>query len=465
LLFFVGFTNVGQQYSEYKMQQHKHHELLRGNFKSFGHFADRLLAAKDNFEFFRIIVEEIVPLLQQGQAFKQFSLLWEQKKANHRKQYSHCQKKAIKQISKALAALKFILNQECLLENAALSKDIAVLEVLLARNEKFSIASQEIERAEGQFQQLCYQLLNLERADLVKSYAEVVYIKQYKTDPQTREMLRNPQTGMPVEYEKSGILQFTFAPAIYELAKLDTIFRWDMVNEAWVAWEYFGRAAWCWNESDVFFQNKEIDLNNSYSQSIYLMNLKSLWNEMNIIKQHRTIDPSIRDVCFFTRERFLKYFNLIIDTVILDQEISAPENLALSNEPASPYSIEMRLFDDHLLLNVQWEEGNAIKAYIIHKLLVESDPHKFIEHVTELEAETMILLKDIGINSGSIPKLFERTKLRGILAHIFFKKPSKRKSGGIIFRGKYIITAKIEGLNLVELRQKIKELKEYSELY
>ena len=454
---FEMFNKVYQDGVDMQKAHNTWHDALPAKFKVEQHFLEQLNKANTH-DFFRILIGDILPLMRAGPGLEPYCLQWEDQEQEHRKKYGRLQKKAIKDIKSCFAQLKLDLSTADLINAPILQPNITALAKIIEVHFPALISSSLIYDAHDYFKALCAQVADLGRVDLIKNHVEIVYIEKYKTDEVTgRLILIDGDPSTDITYKEPAIFACLFAPAVYELKRLDALFFADNVRELWVAWYYIKLAEWCWNLPQGYFDKEKVDLENSYSHSIYLINACTLRAEMNCIKERRDVNLN---TSFFKKSRFEKYLNLIIGQISKDQEINkaASEKLAIANEPARPHAIEMRLDGNELLLDIEWVAQEEHETRIIHKFIEDSSTHQFINRVVDAEADSVIDIED---KHGSIAKYYTRTKLKGILADLFFTKCTERKSNSIIFNGARLILDKRPRSQLIALRKKIDALAPY----
>ena len=334
-------------------------DLLSGSFKALGHFADEALRASSPREFFKILSENVVPLIVKSETFEPLYLEWVNEKGIYKKERDKTEKNAIKEITGTFAKLRSTLDTQDLLENPVINKAVSAIEDVLEFREVFAMPPY-YEIAYGRLKDLCYRLLELGHIDLVKELGEIIYITKSHVDSATQEI---------TTIQEPHFHHFTFAPSSTKLVDLNKAFSWDEITDIWAVWEYLALAEWCWQTPLSYFDDKELEYEDpdACAQSRFLLNLHSYWAEMNTIKKNV---PSNRSVLFFELSRFKNYLKTLLNHILLHQEVhGAPDS---GTSKSSPHSIALRLEDNKLLLDVEWHEGGLIEVYLVHKFTGDS---------------------------------------------------------------------------------------------
>ena len=415
----VIYLHIGNKTYWQKMIKRIYAGILRENFRALGYFADELIEVKSDFDFFYIITVYIVPLIRRSPVFERFYLQSIQAKDAYLKERNELEAKAPEEVERAFLSLQLLLENAGLLSNAGIKQWFDNISQVFSQKNRYGIPSY-LEVVYEKQRHLLEQIFNMRRLDIVAAFATITY------DVTT---IKNTDSGMPEEIKKPYIGHFTFAPSLCRLDELNNLWRLEYVQHFWIAMEYLSLVEWCWNTPFSFFADKRETYEDfdSRNESVHLLSLHEYWVEINDIKNRRNGD---RVRYFFCRNRFLKYLKLILNEVILEQEINLSSLNIISAEVDTfePYSIELKLDDVILLLDVRWFADGEIHTYIMHSFHQASRPHDFIKSLINAPLNEQIDIRKIsGAEEGSVAKYFELMKVNNMLQNLFFEKPGGSK--------------------------------------
>lgn len=426
---------------DHHLVKYSYTELLRGNFKSLGYFADELLIAKDSYAFFRLIAKSIAPLFKRSPALESFYLNWMKEKQEFKEEYAKTEKAAVKEINKAYDELKSELLQLDLLDHSSVNTTPSSIEKVLDFQEVYAMPAY-YEVAYDRIAELLHLLLTLSQESLVKKYAELITIDKSHVDPQTKKVAVIPELHIHL---------FTFAPSRSKLMELSRVFSWDNYDRSWSIWEHLDLAHWCWHTSLSYFEDKKLEYNDASAcaDSGFLLNLHAFWIEMNVIKK-RSHSPD--KVLFFQRDRFTEYLKILLHEVILHQEIHGFSDLLPVTR--SPYTLELKLDFGRLLLKVEWFEGDKAEEYLIHKFNDESANYDYTKKLLSAKPNPPVEISSLA-SGYTIPKYLSRIKLQNtLLSDAFFV---QRSTNQMALRAVRVTLSDLPDIDLIKLREQIKQ--------
>jgi hypothetical protein len=423
-------------------------ELLGGNFKVLGYYADELCAAKSDFDFFRIIAQNIVPLIRQSPAFEFFYLQSVKEKDAYLKLRADLEVNAPQEIEQIFVSLKETLEAAGLLFNANIKQQLDDITLVFLKKNAYAIPSY-LEVVRKKLAQLLEDICDIGRVDIVEKYATITY---------RDSVIQNAEDRLKT-VKKPYIKQFSFASTLSELDKLNDIWRVEEIQLFWVAWEYFELVEWCWNTPFSFFDDKTEDYQDYQlrNTSVQLLSIHHNWLELNKIKQGNYIQQSSY---LFRREVFLKLLKLIINTITLKQAISPIKSDALvtDREASEPYKVELKLHYTKLLLIVQWFKDGNEHVYIVSSFQDGSGPYNFMKALlNDAHLNTPVDIRKVSKTSGgTVAKYFKWMKINNIIGSIFF---NKRKTHTAAMIAECIYGSDLSQRDLAELKTYIKGLK------
>jgi hypothetical protein len=211
-------------------------EVLQGNYKALGYYADEVVDSKSDFYFFHVIAIFIAPLIRRAPAFEWFFFRCMEEKDTHFRRRAELENAAPIEVEQAYRDLKQDLKVANLLNDSAIEQKIENIDRIFVQKASYGIPSY----IEVIHQEICHLLedtLRIAGVDIVKKYATVAR--------------RNDQFYID---------KFTFGRAVIELGEMDAIWK-NPCENLWVAWEYFALVEWCWTTPFSFFDDKQEDYN------------------------------------------------------------------------------------------------------------------------------------------------------------------------------------------------------------
>ena len=435
--------------------------ILRGNYKALGYYADELIGARSDHDFFSIIALNVVPLVRKTKAFEPFYYRCLKEKDAYLKEKDALEIKVPNEVEEAFRSLQLALENKDLLCPVEVKQELEIIHGVFSQKHAYGIPSY----VQVAYDKICYLLkliLSIGGADLVREYAKIKCQTVYEYNRnQPSEKVQN-QAQVPEKVQRWYVNEFTFAPSLLRLNELQNAFKWSKVNNAWIAWEYFVLVEWCWNTPFSFFDDKSLCYNDykANSASLGLLVLHDYWIELNNIKN----DCSDTQGLFFDRARFIEFLKTILHEIILQQEISdnhGSSDIAAEEEVVIPYSLSIKLHRTQLLLEVDWFDDQVTHTYILHSFQSDSGgPYDFMNAL--LFTEEKVDTNKVCIASGSsVAKYLKYMHLDNIVGRLFIQKPKYNKTHMAEMKSKIIFCkdrAKAEQLELVEF---IKSLREY----
>lgn len=395
-------------------------DLMQKRFKPLGYFFDELFAESDRLAFFRIISDNITPLINKSDVYDPLLLKWRNQKNLHRQE-----------------GLTFRENL-----NQLVVKSIEFLFSTVYAND---VATKQQE------------------LDLLNKLKLNPQILLYPTNAMGRFkiLLNNAQ-------EKGGEFYARVERAIDAIKRHDNSFMWDKVDSAWMANEYLNLLRWCWHTQISFFDYKYnyTGSGNKDEKTERLGLYTPYLEEIELIKNKQDSDC----ICFFKMDLFKRYAKIIIADLILHQETKLVKNTNLSkSQTISPYSLEFFIEDQNLCMNVLWEKNCAVDVYLVHRFNTPSSGHdlkssgnqKFMDEILKNSPGTKIYIEKSCSLGFTVPKFLDRTNLKGPIAEVLF---SKRTVKYLILRANPVIIADIENLSKATLRDLRSQIKQFEKI-
>ncbi len=423
---------------------------MKGSFKLLGDYADELFNTTTDFDYFNIIATQIVPLIRQSPAFECFYCVYIKEKNLYLRLHAELETQSKIEVEQASVSLKSVLQKLGILNKAEIKQQVDDIAQVFAKKNMGTLPPYHVIA----YEKLCSLLeclLEIDCIDIVRNYATVTLctVKKHVGNEWTIQ-----------EIEQACIQHFTFAPSLVKLREIEEVWRWELVQHSWVAWEYLSLVEWSWNTPASFFcdKNKSYEVHKLRTSSIDLLSLRDYWLQINNIKQRQKNVPGM----FFRRDFFTRYMKLILDKIVIYQESNAisSNDLEIAIEDQNRvYSVELRLdkIKYQLLLDVQRAHGEKTYTYIIHSFRDNFKRSNVITRLFDLAFfnEKINMAETSGVKGLSVAKFLKDTKLNNILGKIFF---DKINTDTIAKKANVVLGSQLEGGDLVELRKHIQSL-------
>lgn len=218
-------------------------QLLRGQLKALGHYADDLLSAKTDFEFFYGIAHYVVPLIKSSDAFCEVLKLYEKGKEAYFKRYTQLKESLFIEEEKVCESLIMLLESDDLSFNdEKIKAHLLSIKNTILRRKRHAILQYDGEISR-QLYCVLEELFELGLVNVVKQYASITLPDEH---------LQNTE-GSREEIRKPFIKRFTCIPSLPQLYELNATWDERKVLYSWVSWEWLSLIEWCWNTPFSFF--------------------------------------------------------------------------------------------------------------------------------------------------------------------------------------------------------------------
>jgi hypothetical protein len=391
-----------------KVLTHRYTELFQGRFKVLGHFADQVFAAPNLRLFFKLLAENVVPLLSKGTSYETFYLHWTKEKANFKKKHSETETAALQELLDVLEKIQSLLDRENLLEHPAINERLSTIENILKGADGYRfVMPPHYEAVYDHICLLCKDVLQLGHIELMKEFGEIVF---------TNEAIVDPETQNVTYAQVPGFSGFSFAPIRSKLRALNQVFSWDNIDHEWAIWEHLELARWCWDTPASYFEDKKLEYQTiqTCDKSAFLLNMHAFWVEMHQIKTK--IDFQ-KHILFFDRDRFVQYLEIILNKILLHQEIGLDQ---YSGQEKAPYSLMLRLDDNELQLEAIWVKDADPEIFVVHTFRRDSSPYRMIKQLLDVSIGDHVSVENYA--TESVAKIFDRIKLNPIVEKLFFRR-------------------------------------------
>lgn len=397
--------------------------LFEARYKVLGHFADDLFATCSDYDFFRIIATNIVPLICNGKAYEYFFLRFNRDKASYVESNDAFVAEAPFEVEEAFAKL-----QKIFAGNASFEIQQRLEEIRDVFNNKCNYGIPPyLQVAYEKINSLLQLLLDSGEAALVREFAKI-----------EQQTVNSYNQNSELESEQKWVIkEFTYVPSLQSLNKLKEVLDWRAIRDTWVAWEYLYLVFWCWNIPFSFFADKSLswkDYESSISSTKFLA-LHEHWAEVNAIK-NVAYGKKEQQSLLFQRSVFINFIKIILNDILLQQELekglSEEDELAL--DKVVPEILTIRLNDKManykacLQLNVKWGDGGS-EDILLHTFQDDSGPYSFVMNLLTKPINTHIDIREVSNSSGgTVVKYLKQSGFSALLIKLFIEGPKNHST-------------------------------------
>lgn len=371
-------------------------KILEGGFNSLSCFYEQLTNSPSDGDFFRIISENVVPLIQQSSQIKPLYLKWIDENEIYEKNWQHAKAEASKTLEETYHSIHIGLRQKKLLDEPEISHRIALIESLLQFNSSYK-NFRYFQNFSNQLKLLFHQILKLDEMSLIQSFAEI------------EEMGEIPFQNTVGHTDNLLILSFVFDPLLKQLSNLEKVTNWNSLTKPWVAFNKLIRAERAWN-------NQAQDLEKKGLMEEYLE-----WRDMKDLR-NSTISE---ELLFFKRENHQNYIEILLNEILVHHETLPSKDPQALRECTIPQSIYLDCKHNQLTISLFNDDNQYLDTIILHKFKEVSSPRDFFEDLISKGVGNTV---DCEKGGGSVPKHILDVRFPSIFTDLFIHKISKYKA-------------------------------------
>jgi len=436
------------------MSKKRYVNLLRGDYKALGYYADEVFDACSDYDFFVPIAKYIVPLIRGSQAFNSFYFQCVKAKDAHLKEKNDLEIKAPKEVEETFRSLQLDLRNKSFLGSSEVEQCLVQIQKIFDNKQRYGTPSY-IQLAYEAICRLLEKILDIGETDFVRKYATL----------ECRTVQIHIGSACEIkEVQKWYINTITFAPSLVRINEIQDAFSRNDVKDAWIAFEQLILVEWCWNTPFSFFGDKELchDDYLSNNESMKLLVLHDYWIELNNIKEQNADSKAI----FFSRLRFAKFLTLILNAILLEQETKNKldsSDRSSEDEIIVPSRVTLRLEHIWLLLDVRWFVDGEVNTYLIHAFQHDSSgPYLLMKAFLASPDNAKIDIRKVcDVSGASIAKHLEGMNLNNILGRLFIDRTKHKKTYTAAMKCKNMDCDKLSKADQLELTMHIKSLRLY----
>lgn len=358
----------------------------------------RSLKNLSQYDFFRLISMNIIPLIQQGKPFKSLINRWEKETLSSKQEFENLKQDALQEVTTALTLLTSrVRESEHLSAIPQLQQSLGEARRYLEGTRPVYIPS-HFEMAADTMASTCRLLLKHNAAHVLTGIAQLVDLNDNIDTP--------------------AIEKLHFYKSITKMIKKNQEWSWETYHFPHTCWSYLKLTAELWNLKESAFTEKSLKSSSieECRESGELLGLHNYWVELQAIRNHRQDRTR-----FFTIERFTKYLQVICSELLLlnSKNVSEASSLGIA-------SLSLKMDGEHLLLLVE-KTDHTKTAYVLHKFKGITNPCKFFKFLIENPGKDTDP-SDFGMRSNSPSNLLPRSQFKGHLQTLFFQPGTKKNS-------------------------------------
>ncbi len=361
-------------------------------------FYEQLLTAKNDKIFFRIISDNVLPLIQKSPQIKLLYEQWTNECTAFEQRLQNAKATAFRVLKKIFNDIHAQLKKADYSNNPEIVARINIIESFISMELPFR-NFRYFQNVANQLKIFFHQILKLDEQFDFKSSAKVEKIK------------KNP-FQKPIGYAKDFIiLRYAFDSAIQELTDLEQMISWKDPVKPWVAFSKLLKAERAWNS-----QRKDFETNGLVEEYVE-------WKDMESLK----IGPTSEKVLFFVRERYLGYIQILFNEIMIHHECSSsPLSTVAQKEEKTPpiQAVSLNYEHDELTIRLVGPKNDYIEKINIHKFSEISSPKDMFKNLCNKSVSEVY---DCESGGGTVAKHLDDVKFPCIFRDLFIHRISIHK--------------------------------------
>lgn len=403
---------------------------LPKSFQPLQHIVESACQQKDDPDFFQLLCERIMSLLQTFPLLGSLRARWQQEERAFEKELRSTEDLAKRQVRKTYALFLEQFKKEEFRSISGLEEGLKRVDDLL-ENREIHYDGREYERAYDVLCKLCSLLFKHGKLEVVKDLVTIESRLEYGFEGD----LYLPKS-IPF------ISGFCFGSAVRKMQAM--LASWNQKNQPdWMIWKRLCNAVWAWNASIDIFAKKELNLftpvrrKRSNREKGISIDIK----EMQALKtgQFQNLNPDR----YFSKDRFQSFLKIIMQRIAA--ELAQNHTEVYDNNEIYVHAMELEKNGNELWVNIEWKEGLAIEEFCLKSNIQTGKvTDQFIDMLMKAVPNSTFPVPD-----RSPADLIRRCHLRdGGLKELFFGNCTKKH---VAFKGARIEKQSIKQEKLSEL--------------
>lgn len=385
---------------------------------------------KDESEFFKLLCESIMPLLQTFPLLGSLRAKWQEEERAFENELRSTEDLAKRQVRKTYTVFLELLKKEDIRSISSFQDELKRADDLL-ENREIHYDGREYEKAYDVLCKLCFILFKNGKSESLNGLVTIESRLQYVLNGDSYQPKSVP-----------FISGFCFGAAVRKMQVM--LASWNQKNPSdWMIWKRLYNAAWAWNTSMDMFENKELNFSTPIlrKRSNRERGMSIDIKKMHALKTEKIQDPN-PDRCF-SKDRFQLFLKIIIQRIAT--EVAQKHNEVYDNDEIDVHAMELEKTGNELWIKIEWKEGLPIEQFCLKSNIQTGKvTDRFID----------MLMKAVPNSTFSVPDrspadLIQRCHLRDAgLKELFFGECTKKH---VTFKGKRIERQTIKKAKLAEL--------------
>lgn len=370
------------------------HTRLESRFSVLESFYEQLLTAKNDKDFFRLISDNVLPLIRKSPQIKLLYEQWTNENEAFKHKLQNAKTKAFRVLKETFDAISIQPNY---FENPEIATRINTINSLISMEPSFR-NFRYFQNFSRQLKILMHQILELDEQFDIKSFAKV-------------EKIELIPSQKPIGHAKDYIiLKYVFDSEIQELTDLEQMISWKDPVKPWVTFGKLLKAERAWNSKRKDFEN-----NNLVEEFVE-------WKDMESLKNCTTSEKPL----FFVRERYLGYIQVLFNEIMLHHECSSSTlNTAQKEEKThSIQALSLNYEHDELFIRLLGPNNEYIEKINIHNFSEISSPKDMFKSLCQKRVGDVF---DCETGGGSVAKHLGDVKFPSIFRDLFIHRISTHK--------------------------------------
>lgn len=385
---------------------------------------------KDEAEFFKLLCESIMSLLQTYPLLGSLRAKWQEEERTFENELRSTEDLAKRQVRKTYALFLELLKNEDIASISGFQDELKRADDLL-ENREIHHDGREYEKAYDVLCKLCSILLKHEKSESISGLVTIESREQYV-------LSGNSYQNKSVPF----ISGFCFGAAVRKMQAM--LASWYQNNSPdWMIWKRLCNATWAWNASMDIFEDKELNFSTSIlrKRSNRARGISIDIKKMHAVKtkEKQKSNPNR----YFSKERFQLFLKIIIERIAT--ELAQKHSEVYDNDEIDVHAMELEKTGNELWIKIEWKKGLPIEQFCLKSNIQTG---KITEQFIDM------LMKAVHNSTFAVPDrspadLIQRCHLRDAgLKELFFGDCTKKH---LTFKGIRIEKQTIKKEKLAEL--------------
>jgi hypothetical protein len=403
---------------------------LPKSFESIHNLVESAYQQKDESEFFKLLCESIMSLLQTYPLLGPLRAKWQEEERAFENELHSTEDLAKRQVRKTYAFFLELLKNEDIGSISGFQDELKRTDDLL-ENREIHHDGREYEKAYDVLCKLCSILLKHGKSESITGLVTIESREQYVLSGDSYQPKSVP-----------FISGFCFGAAVRKMQIM--LASWNQNNSPdWMIWKRLCNATWAWNTSVDIFENKELNFSTPIlrKRSNRARGISIDIKKMQALKTEKIQNPNPDR--YFSKDRFQLFLKIIIGRIAA--ELAQKHTEIYDDDEIDIHAMELEKNGNELWIKVEWKEGLPFEQFCLKSNIQTGKiTDQFIDMLMKAAPNSTFAVPD-----RSPADLIERCHLRDAgLKELFFGECTKKH---VTFKGIRIERQTIKKEKLAEL--------------